>query len=194
VGHVVSISQSAETANLVEWAKLALISPQAHVLRVTRILLDAPGRPIAFEEVVLVLDKFPGLTANGSVVPDITELAQRYGVLLGRASERMSIVRASKDVALHLGIASGADVLRLERIAETVDGEPVEWRVAFRKVGIDDRPKCSGHASHLRICSRGSRTVQLECAHHSSGVKNARAILDGASEQLGPPPDCVGDR
>jgi hypothetical protein len=25
-------------------------------------------------------------------------------------------------------------VLRLERIAETVDGEPLEWRVAFGKI------------------------------------------------------------
>jgi GntR family transcriptional regulator len=132
-GHVVSTSQTADTANLVEWAKLALTSPQAQVLRVTRTLHDASGCSIAFEEVVLVLDEFPGLTANGGDVPDIIELAQCYGVMLGRASERMSIVRASKDVAMHLGIAAGSDVLKLDRIAETVDGKPVEWRVAFRK-------------------------------------------------------------
>jgi GntR family transcriptional regulator len=133
VPHAVSISQTAETASLVEWAKLALNSPQARVLRVTRVLYDAPDRPIALEEVVLALDRFPGLTANGGDVPDIVELAQRYGISLGRASERMSIVRASKDVAGHLGIAAGADVLKLDRICETVDGEPIEWRVAFRK-------------------------------------------------------------
>ena len=45
----------------------------------------------------------------------------------------MSIVRASNDVAVHLGIAAGTDVLKLDRICETVDGEPLEWRVAFRK-------------------------------------------------------------
>jgi len=28
----------------------------------------------------------------------------------------------------------GIDVLRFERVAETVDGEPIEWRVAFRKI------------------------------------------------------------
>ena len=67
-------------------------------------------------------------------IPDIIELAQRYGLALGRASERMSIVQASKDVAVHLGITAGTDVLKLDRIAETVDGEPLEWRVAFRKV------------------------------------------------------------
>jgi DNA-binding GntR family transcriptional regulator len=133
VPHAVSISQTAETANLVEWAKLALNSPQTRVLRVTRVLYDAPDRPIAFEEVVLALDRFPGLTANGGDVPDIVELARRYGIFLGRSSERMSMVRASKDVAVHLGIAAGTDVLKLDRISETVDGEPLEWRVAFRK-------------------------------------------------------------
>jgi DNA-binding GntR family transcriptional regulator len=129
----VSISQTAETANLVEWAKLALSSPQARVLRLTRVRCDAPDHPIAFEEVVLALDRFPGLIANGGDVPDIIELAQRYSISLGRSSERMSIVRASKDVAAHLGIAAGTDVLKLDRISETIDGEPLEWRVAFRK-------------------------------------------------------------
>ena len=131
--HAVSISQTDETANLVEWAKLALDPGNARVLRVTRLLYDAPDRAIALEEVVLALDRFPGLTANGGDVPDIIELAQRYGISLGRASERMSIVRVSNDVAVHLGIATGTDVLKLDRICETVDGEPLEWRVAFRK-------------------------------------------------------------
>jgi DNA-binding GntR family transcriptional regulator len=55
-------------------------------------------------------------------------------LLLGRATERVSVIQATKAISLHLGIATGSDVLRLERIAETIDGEPVEWRVAFRKV------------------------------------------------------------
>ena len=134
VAHAVSIAQTVETANLVEWAKLALSSPQARVLKVTRILYDAPDRAIALEEVVLALDRFPGLTANDVDIPDIIQLAQRYGVPLGRASERLSIVQSSKNIAVHLGIAAGTDVLKLDRITETVDGEPIEWRVVFRKV------------------------------------------------------------
>jgi GntR family transcriptional regulator len=134
VPHAVSIAQTADTANLVEWAKLALNSPQARVLRVTRLRYDAPGQPIALEEVVLVLDRFPGLAADGGDVPDIVELAQRYAMSLGRCSERMSLVRPSVEVARHLGIAAGADVLKLDRIAQTIDGEPVEWRVTFQRV------------------------------------------------------------
>ena len=46
----------------------------------------------------------------------------------------MSIVQATKDDASHLQITVGADVMKLDRIVETVDGEPVEWRVMFRRV------------------------------------------------------------
>jgi DNA-binding GntR family transcriptional regulator len=76
---------------------------------------------------------FFGLAPNGDV-PDITELAQRHDLSLGRASERVSIVLATKDVAMHLGIPAGANVLKLDRVAETANGEPVEWRVTFRKI------------------------------------------------------------
>ena len=85
--HRASIAQAAGPATIVEWAKLALSSPQARVLRVKRLRFDAPGHPIAFEEVVLALDRFPGLAADGEDVPDIVELAQRYAVSLGRSSE-----------------------------------------------------------------------------------------------------------
>ena len=135
MAHVVSITQAAETANLVEWAKLALSSPQARVLRVTRVRYDAPYHPpVALEEVVLALDRFSGLVPNGGDLPDIIELAPRYVLSLGRATERVSVIQATKAIALHLGIPMGSDLLRLERIAETVDGEPVEWRVVFRKI------------------------------------------------------------
>ena len=133
--HALSIAQNAGSANIVEWAKLALSSPHARVLRVTRILSDDKDRPIVLEEVVLPLERFPGLSANGgSDVPNIIELAQRHGISLGRATERISIVPAIKDIASHLRIALGTDVMKLDRITETADGEPIEWRVAYRKI------------------------------------------------------------
>jgi len=104
------------------------------VLRLKRLRFDAPGHPIALEEVVLALDRFPGLDPDGGDIPDIIDLAQRYAISLGRSSERIGMVPASAEVAGHLGIAAGTDVLKLDRIAETIDGEPVEWRVAFQKV------------------------------------------------------------
>ena len=126
-----AVSSAADAANEIERPKLALNAPEARVLRMTRVRYDAPGCPIALEEVVLPVDRFPGLIAD---VSDITELAQCYGLSLGRASEHVSIVPATKDVALHLEIAAGANVLKLDRVVETDDGVPIEWRVAFRKI------------------------------------------------------------
>jgi GntR family transcriptional regulator len=132
--HTALITQNTSTATIEEWAKLDLNVPNSRVLRVTRIQQDDNKRPIAFEEAVLALERFPGLVANGGDVPDIVELAQRHGLSLGRATERLSIVHATKDVASRLQIGAGTDVLKLNRIVATVDGEPVEWRVTFRKI------------------------------------------------------------
>jgi DNA-binding GntR family transcriptional regulator len=90
------------------------------VLRLTRARRDDDRHPVVVEEVVLALKRFPGLAANGGDVPDIVELAQRHGLSLGRATERLSIVRATQVVASHLQIAPDTDVLRLNRIVETL--------------------------------------------------------------------------
>ena len=127
------ITQSTDTAILEEWAKLDLSAPNSRVLRLTRVQFDDNSRPLGVEEVVLALERFPGLAANGGDVPDLIELAQRHGISLGRATERISIVQATKDVASRLRVGAGTDVLKLNRIVETADGEPVEWRVTFRK-------------------------------------------------------------
>jgi DNA-binding GntR family transcriptional regulator len=128
------ITQSTGVPTIEEWAKLDLDAPNSRVLRLTRILRDDNNDPLAVEDVVLALERFTDLVANGGDVPGIIELAQRHALSLGRASERVSLVRAAKDVASHLQIAVGTDVLKLNRIVETADSEPVEWRVTFRKI------------------------------------------------------------
>jgi DNA-binding GntR family transcriptional regulator len=131
--HALSLEQTADTATIVERTKLALRFSQSRVLRVTRVRFDAADRRHALEKVVLVLDHFSGLAPNDGDVPDIIDLAERYDLSLGRATERISIVPATKDVAVHLGIAVGANVMKLDRIVETAGGEPIEWRIAYRK-------------------------------------------------------------
>jgi DNA-binding GntR family transcriptional regulator len=64
-------------------------------------------------------------------VSEITELARCYGLSLGRATEGIRIVPATKNVARHLGIAAWASVMKLDRVAETADGKPIEWRVTI---------------------------------------------------------------
>jgi DNA-binding GntR family transcriptional regulator len=133
VAALMSIAQTVGTANVAEWAKLVLSNLQAPVLRVTRLRHDDQARSVALEEVVLPLDRFPGLAPNGGDIPDIVELAQRHGLSLGRVTERISIVRATRDVASHLRITAGTGVMKLDRVTETADGRPIEWRVAFAR-------------------------------------------------------------
>ena len=128
------IAQSTGAATIEEWAKLDLEAPNSRVLRLTRVRYDDHEHPLALEEVVFALERLPGLAADGGDVPDITELAQRHGLSLSLVSERVGIVPATKIVALHLAIAPGKDVLKLNRIVETADGQPIEWRVAYSRI------------------------------------------------------------
>ena len=123
------ISQTTGSADLVEGAKLALGDAKAHVLRVSRVRHDKAFGTL-LENIVLPLDKFPGLT-HGESVPDITNLAQRFGFQIERVTERIRFVEAPGNVAQHLGIAAGTGVVKLDRITETLGGTPIEWRVAY---------------------------------------------------------------
>lgn len=129
--NVVLIAQTAGTANTLERTKLALIDARAPVLRVVRIRRDANDRPLVYEEVVLPLDRLPDMARDDDVTFDIFELAQRHALSLGRVTERISSVRATGDIALHLAIAPTTDVVKLDRVIETIDGQPIEWCVAF---------------------------------------------------------------
>ena len=131
---IAQIARTVGTANVVEWAKLALADLQAPVLRVTRLRHDDQDRPVALETVVLVLEHFPGLEADGEIIPDICGLAKRYDLSLLRTAERVAVVPAAGDIALHLGIAAGTKVLKLERVVETAAGVPIEWRVSFNRL------------------------------------------------------------
>jgi DNA-binding GntR family transcriptional regulator len=105
--NVALLAQTAGTANVLERARLELNDPGAPVLRLARIRYDANDSPPAYEEVVLQLDRFSGLARHVSATSDIFELFQRHGLLFGRARGRISIVRATGDIALHLGIVVG---------------------------------------------------------------------------------------
>ena len=66
-----STTQSTGSPTLDEWAKLDLCGPNSRVLRLTRVQLDGNSRPLGVEEVVLALERLPGLAANGADIPDI---------------------------------------------------------------------------------------------------------------------------
>ena len=130
-------AQGTGTVSRVEQTKLRLPQLQAPVLRARRVRFDYDNQPIAVEDVVLPLIRFPGLTASDGDLPDIIELARQQRLRLGRATERISTVPANGEVARHLRIALGADVVKLDRVIETDDGVPIEWRVSFSKMSCE---------------------------------------------------------
>jgi len=52
-------------------------------------------------------------------------------VTIARAQERLRAKPAARFAARHLGVAIGAPLLEIDRIAYSLDGAPVEWRVSL---------------------------------------------------------------
>ena len=74
---------------------------------------------------------FPGLVKSGGYLEKIAALSQMHGMLLGKAEERLSIDKASPEVAEILGVSPAAPVLLLDRVTRTLDDRPVEWRMGW---------------------------------------------------------------
>jgi DNA-binding GntR family transcriptional regulator len=101
------------------------------------------GRHVSYEHVVLVLGRLPGWVPDSEMASDFLSRARDHGVDLGQATERIALVKASKDVAEQLGLDEGALVMRLDRIVETTGGIPVTWRIAY----VDRQPAGDGRGS-----------------------------------------------
>ena len=86
--------------------------------------------PYMYEEVALPERHFAGLAERTQVPQRIADLAQEFGLVLGRGVETVSARAASAAVADSLSIARGTPVLELDRVVFAIDGRPVEWRVA----------------------------------------------------------------
>ena len=67
------------------------------------------------------------------------ELATAYGVLIVRTDDRLSAVAADAVTAATLGVAQGAPLLQIDRIAYGLNDAPVEWRMGILVIKIDDR-------------------------------------------------------
>lgn len=93
----------------------------------------AGGHPLLVERLVLPGRLFGPL---GEVAPaDLpntlyTLYEERFGVTVYRAAEQLSAVAASGRDAELLGVAPGTPLLEIDRLATTLDGVAVEWRVS----------------------------------------------------------------
>ena len=92
---------------------------------------DHGRRTVMVEELALPAALFPGLDTKLDV-GDLNALARDYGILLGKAWERMAIVPAPMSVAGDLGIPPETPILFLDRVVCALEAErPVEWRTAY---------------------------------------------------------------
>jgi GntR family transcriptional regulator len=88
-------------------------------------------RPVIVERLTLPRNLFPGLDGDLKLPENLYRFYQgEYGLTVAKASESVSAVAADALEAQLLGIMPDAPLLEIDRVAVTIDGRPVEWRVS----------------------------------------------------------------
>jgi GntR family transcriptional regulator len=132
-GEVESCEVVPAIANATETRMLQLRNGES-VLRLHRVRIH-DGQPLMVEESTIPQSRFPGLAQEAEIAPSIVVLAQRYGVLLARAQEKISVEAANNGVSDVLRVPEGTPVLKLDLVVYSIDGLPIEWRIAHCNLG-----------------------------------------------------------
>jgi GntR family transcriptional regulator len=127
-GEVHSCDVESASANSTEVRMLQLRNGEP-VVRLRRLRIH-DDRPLMIEASTVPQARFPGLALDSDISPSIVILAHRYGVLLARAQEKISVTAADGEVADELKVARGTPLLKLDSVVFAIDGRPIEWRVA----------------------------------------------------------------
>jgi GntR family transcriptional regulator len=99
------------------------------VVRIERIRLLS-GEPVLVETLSLPATIFGTLAAD-EVPNNLYGLyATRFGVTVSRAREKLKAVALGEEDAAALGVAAGTPALLIDRLALSLEGTPVEWRVS----------------------------------------------------------------
>ena len=129
--HAVSVPLSCESGVATpEVAAVLGIREGDPVIHVER-LLRFDGDAVVFDRIDLVGDLFAGLSLerlSGGERSLYSLFENDYGVRMINAEERLRAVAADERSAGLLGVAPGAPLLLVERIAYTYGNKPVEWR------------------------------------------------------------------
>ena len=108
---------------------LALV-PGAPVWRIERVRTLA-GAPLLVETITLSDARFPRFDELAAIPNNVYGLySERWGITIGRASERLKAVAATPADATALGCAAGTPLLSITRIALDLENKPVELRVS----------------------------------------------------------------
>jgi len=132
LGDVKSTEVTSGVANEMECERLGLgAGDRVHRYRRVRFVNE---RPFMLVEASLPFLLFPGFEERNNISQGVVGLAHSYGLLLGKAEERINIRAASAGVAKALDIAVGSPVAVMDRLVRTIDGRPVEWRMAWSQL------------------------------------------------------------
>ena len=126
---VAPVEHAIDIASPVEGECLRL-SAGERVLRLER-LRFAGGKIRTFERSVLPLHRLLGVRIGQARHLTLSEIAKQSGLELGRATERLSIVRPPPAIARRLAASPRQKLLRIDRITTTVDDLPIEWRIVY---------------------------------------------------------------
>ena len=123
------VEVASDRASEAERERLAL-GPSSRVIHISR-LRELAGKPVIAERITLPARRFPRLE-HGHIPNNLYGLyATRYGIAIARAQERLKAVGLDADAAALLGAKPGAPALRIDRLALSLAGEKVEWRVSL---------------------------------------------------------------
>jgi GntR family transcriptional regulator len=114
-----------------EARRLAL--PAGSRVHAIRRLRTIAGAPVLLERIVLPVALFPDLVlpVGEELAEELYEIYQlRYGVTIVRAAEQLRAVAAGHDESMRLGVAEGAPLLEIDRLALGLDGVAAEWRLS----------------------------------------------------------------
>lgn len=111
-------------------ARVLSIAQGDPVLAIERVRSIAPGEPRIAERITLPRARFPGLGDEPLPNNLYALYADRFGVTIARAAERLKAVAARPRDATLLGVAAGSPLLQINRTAFALDGRPAEWRVS----------------------------------------------------------------
>lgn len=120
----------ASRASAEEAAQLDIESGAA-VWRIERIRSLA-GLPRIVEWIVLPAARFEGFDTVVAAIPNnVYRLySSRWGITIGRASERLKALAASVDDTAALGCPAGTPLLEISRVAFDLENRPVELRLS----------------------------------------------------------------
>jgi GntR family transcriptional regulator len=107
------------------------------VLRIRRARLR-DGVPFALESISLPKVLFRGLAARKALPDTLYGVYQEScAVTVVEAEERLTTLLAGRTIAKTLKIAVGMPLLKIERVAFDLQGNPVEWRVSRCRLTAD---------------------------------------------------------